>query len=138
MKNSWILISVSSGFLTGLLTYIFTQNWKISIAAVVIATAVVFLRNPKTRFMRAFYVILFTLIAKLWFLLDITTETLDLKVGLNKINNTSVIVLSFLAFFCLLFDFIERNDHISFSFNSKKNSTGNITGDDNQIDQKNG
>jgi lysylphosphatidylglycerol synthetase-like protein (DUF2156 family) len=138
MKNSWVFVSIISGLLGGILSYIFTKDWKISLAAGVFTMVIVFLRNPKRRFMRAFYIILFTLIAKIWFLLDVTTTNFDFKIGLNKLNNTSVIILGCLALLCLILDFISRENFKSSLFTIKKNKSGNIEGDSNHINQSNG
>lgn len=138
MKNSWVFISIISGLLSGVLSFVFTEKWKISLAAGVLTMVFVFLRNPKRRFMRAFYIILFTLIAKIWFLLDITAPNFNFKIGLNKINNTSVIVLGSLAFLCLVLDFLSREEFKPSFFTIKKNKSGNIDGDGNHINQRNG
>jgi len=138
MKNSWVLVSIICGLLSGIFSLIFTKNWKISLIAGVVTAVIILLRNPKRRFIRAFYVILFTLIAKIWFLLDITTPNFDLKIGLNKLNDTAVIVLGCLAFLCLVLDFFTREKFKALLLMIKKNKSGNINGDGNQINQNNG
>ena len=138
MTIKWIVVSVVSGIFGGLITYALTRSWKISLISAVTVLVIVVLNDPKRRFMKAFYVVLFPLLSNMYFETTASTESFDFFLVLKKIGTTETIVLGIIAIVCLLLDYLERKGRLKGAlFSIKKNSVGDISGDNNQVNQTN-
>ncbi len=138
MKNYWILTSIISGLLGGIITFILTGYWKLGLIAAILILVIVWVHNPKTRYMKAFYVVLLPLLSNIYFTIETKTENFNVEAGLKELDLTTVIVLGLIAFICLVLDYLERNGKLKETFLSvKKNKIGDINGSGNQINQTN-
>lgn len=138
MKINWIIISAISGLIGGLITCVLTSNWKISLICSIVVFVLVILSNPTRRYMRAFYIILFPLLSKIYFNVTTKTENIDLQAGLKELDIAETVVLGLMALTCLVLDWFERNGKLEGTiFSVSKNKVGNINGNNNKIDQTN-
>jgi len=139
MKNNWIVTSIISGILGGLLTLFLTQDWQISIICSFLIFVIVLVHNPKTRYLKAFYITLLPMLSRTYFNISVETEQLDIKAGLKDLNDSTNLVLGSIAVLCLILDYLERKGKLGFTiFSIKKNSVGNIDGNRNKLNQNNG
>jgi len=138
MKINWIVTSVIAAVIAGLITWLLTDSWKVALVSSVIVFVVVMINNPKTRYMKAFYVVLFPLLCNIYFTIHSKTENFDIEAGLRELDIASIIILGIIAGICLLLDYLERNGKLNGTILSvKKNNAGDINGDGNTINQTN-
>lgn len=138
MKNNWIITSLLLGIIGGIITYLLTWNWKLSMVISIIIAVIVFLINPKTRYMKAFYVVVFPLLSNIYFTIASKAENFNIQAGLKELDITTVVVLGLISMACLILDFLERNGKLNGTFLTfKRNKAGNINGDNNTINQTN-
>lgn len=137
MKNNWILTSVISGILGGVLTFILTCSWRVSLISAVMIAVLIYLMNPQRRYMRAFYIVVFPLISNIYFILSSKTENYDIQGGVKELDTITVVILGLISIICLLFDYLERKDNLKgFLIEISKNSTKNVSGENININQK--
>ncbi|KAA3636947.1 MAG: tetratricopeptide repeat protein [Bacteroidetes bacterium] len=118
MKIPWIITSLIASFIGGLLTYYFTSNLKTSLIASVIVFILVILRNPKRRYIKAFWVILSVLIIQNRFFFEVigTVSETNFKVGLSEERDVVSVFLILLAALTLFLDYLERNGKLTGTF----------------------
>jgi len=126
---SWITISLASSFLSGILTYIFTKSWKISLISSIIVFIIILLNNPKRRFMKAFWATfsLFATLNSFYFNVAGKISNTNFQLANNNISDTLSISLIVLSMFLLYLDYLERkkiSDPISHY--EKNNIIGNF------------
>lgn len=138
MKINWIVTSVIAATVAGMITWFLTGNWKVALVSSVIVFVVVMTNNPKTRYMKAFYVVLFPLLCNIYFTIQSKTENFDIQAGLRELDIASTVGLFILGAICLFLDYLERNGKLNGTILSvKKNKVGDINGDGNTINQTN-
>lgn len=140
MKNSWILTSLISGIAAGILCYVLTRNWPLSILSAVLVGVVVLMNNPKRRYMKAFWAILSMVLILNKFFFAVAGNLLGTQfvAGTDEVGDGVSIALVILAGICLLLDYLERNGKLNSKFFSvQKNRVGDITGNNNSINQTN-
>lgn len=137
MKINWIFISLLSGIVGGGITYLLTGDEIISLISAIVILVIVLLHNPVTRYLRAFYTVIFPLLSNFYFTLSEKTENFDFKAGLKEIDITTTIVLGSIAVICLILDYLERNGKLNGTiFSIKKNIVKNVSGTNISINQK--
>ncbi len=138
MKFTWTLTSLLVGFAAGIITFLITHHWILSLVSFVAATVLVLMNNPKRRYMKAFYVVLFPLLSNLYFELQLKTDNLSFQGGQREPDWSMTVMLGVIAIICLILDYLERNEKLGEGlFVWKRNQVGNITGNNNQINQRN-
>lgn len=136
MKNNWILTSIISGIISGILTFFLTSNWKISLIITVIVLVIVLLNNPKTRYFKAFYIVVFPLVSNIYFAFSAIKENFSFKAGLKELDITTVTILGLISVICLILDYLERNDKLKgFKIKINKNSNKKVSGNNININQ---
>ncbi|MEP0265194.1 hypothetical protein [Dokdonia sp.] len=137
MKINWIFISLLSGIIGGGITYFLTGDELISLISAIIILVIVLLHNPATRYMRAFYTVMFPLLSNFYFTLSTKTDNFDFKAGLKEMNITTTIILGVIAVLCLVLDYLERNGKLKGPFFTiKKNVAKKVSGTNISINQK--
>lgn len=138
MKINWIVTSFIAATIAGMITWFLTGSWKVALVSMVIVFVIVMINNPKTRYMKAFYVVLFPLLCNIYFTIQSKTENFDIQAGLRELDIASTIGLFILGVICLILDYLEMNGKLNGTiFSVKKNTTGDINGDGNTINQTN-
>lgn len=146
MKLSWPAKALIAGLFSGALSFLllknsslpFIENWQIALVIAAIVFVIVIRLNPKSRYYRAFGMLCWMIVAlnglifkiagKL-FGITFTIESPEASLGLNWI-------LGILGFLALVLDYLERNDKLKGTFlEIKKNKVGDVTGNNNQINQ---
>lgn len=129
MKTSWIITSLIAAIVASLLAYVLTGNWKISVISGAFVAVLVYLNNPKKRYMKAFFIVLFPLLYNFFLMVDSKTEDWDIKFGFNEVNPLTTALLGLIAIVCLVLDFLERNGKLEkLPFSSKTNKKINKPG----------
>ena len=137
MENNWIITSSISSIIGFIITYVLTGDWRISIISAILVFILVILNNPKRRYMRAFYIVLFPLLSNLYFTINSKTENFDIEAGLKEQDTIAHVVLGLICIICLILDYLERNGKLEGSiFSINKNSNKNISGTNININQK--
>lgn len=126
---NWITISLVSSLLGGILTYVFTKSWEISLISSIIVFIIIALNNPKRRFMKAFWAVfsLFAILNRFYFNVVGELSNTSFRIASNNISDTLSISLIVLAMFLLYLDYLERkkvSDPISHY--EKNNIIGNF------------
>jgi hypothetical protein len=94
------------------------------------------LNDPARRYMKAFYVVLFPLLSTIYFKFSIKTENFDLQAGIKELGTAETLSLTFIAIVCLILDWLSRKGKLKGTiFSIKKNTVGDINGNNNQINQ---
>ncbi len=138
MKLSWPLTSILIGIIGGLLTFLLTRNWKISLLAGVLISIVMLLNNPKRRYMKAFWAILSLILVLNKFFFEIMGQVsaVHFKVGSDEIGSAATVFLIVLAGIALILDYLERNGKLQGTFlEFNSNKIGNISGNNITINQ---
>jgi|GEM_PF-1821035 len=138
MKTNWIITSLISGIIGGLIAWLLTGSWQIGILSAVLIFVIVLMSNPKRRFMKAFWVVLSILVILNRFYFEIigNVSGTSYKVGSNEIGDSVSIFLIILAALCLLLDYLERNGILKGTlFKTNKNTLGDVSGNNIQINQ---
>lgn len=137
-KINWIIISIILAITGGLITFLLTKSWKLSIVSSVLIFVIALINNPRRRFIKAFWVILsMTMILNRYFF-EYTGKLfdIDLKIGTNEAEPVVTVFLIILAGLALILDYLERGGKLKGTFlEIKKNKIGDITGDNNEINQ---
>ncbi len=139
MKN-WIITALISGIIGGVLTYIITRDTLTSSIASILVFIIIVLNNPKTRYLKAFYIVTFPLLSTIYFIIESKTDNFNIEAGLKQLDKITVLTLGIIAIVCLILDYLERNDKLKGrgAFISKKSNTiGDIKGDNNKVMQNN-
>lgn len=138
MKINWIVTSLIAATIAGMITWFLTGNWKVALVGSAIVFVIVMINNPKTRYMKAFYAVLFPILCNVYFTIQSKTENFDIEAGLRELDKTTTIALAIIAAICLLLDYLERSGKLNGTILSvKKNTIGDINGDGNMINQTN-
>lgn len=136
MKLNWIITSSLYGFIGGFITYILTYNWKVSLIISIVIAIIVIVNNPKTRYLKAFYVALLPLITSIYFSITSKTDSFDIQAGLKELDKFTIFFLGLICIVCLVLDYLERNEKLKGNlFSIHKNSNKNITGSNININQ---
>jgi len=139
MKN-WIITALISGIIGGVLTYIITRDTLTCSIATILVFIIIVLNNPKTRYLKAFYIVIFPLLSTIYFTIESKTDNFNIVAGLKQLDKITVLTLGIIAIVCLILDYLERNDKLKGrgAFISKKSNTiGDIKGDNNKVMQNN-
>ncbi|MFP4846037.1 hypothetical protein [Winogradskyella sp. PE311] len=136
MKINWIIIAVVSAVIGGIITGILTNDFIISIISAILIFLIVIFNNPNRRYIKGFYIVIFPLLSNIYFKATHKSKNFDVEAGFKELDNTTTIVLGLIAIICLVLDYLERKGKLGNHILSiKKNKVGDITGDNNQINQ---
>lgn len=142
MKNQWIIISFAVAIFLAIGSYfVLIPDWTISLFIVFpIALVLMLIRNPELVFFRAFILIMsiFLVLNKFFFKLDGQTGDYKFQIGSNELGTGENIGLLILAFLSLILHFLKTTGKLEGTFfDFRQNKIGNISGNNNQINQNN-
>lgn len=136
-KITWILTSIIGGIISGGIVYYLTESLTWSIISFSIVSVLLLIHNPSTRYMKAFYVLLFPLLNDVYFKIKVFGSSYNLEAGMDKSDVISTITLFLLSATCLILDFITRSDKkFKFTWTRNKNIIKGASGDNITISQK--
>ncbi|WGK69962.1 hypothetical protein P0082_03645 [Candidatus Haliotispira prima] len=131
MKMNWTRTSAISSVAGGIVTYLITGSWPVSLVCAVALFLIVIWLDPKRRSLRAFWAALAPLLSNAYFTIQVKTENFDIQGGLQQLDMTTTLVLGVIALTCLFLDRLERSGKwkgawFFFYKNSAKNSAKNL------------
>jgi hypothetical protein len=139
MRNSWLLIALFSGVLTGLITFFLTDSWKLSWLAGMLITIPVMINNPNRRFLKAFWVMIFMIVVVNKYFLKLIGEFsgISFKFESELMGNLVITLLVLLSCTSLLLDYVEKSGKgISFFVSVNKNDLKKFTNSGDNIQQQ--
>ncbi|QHI35071.1 hypothetical protein IMCC3317_04170 [Kordia antarctica] len=140
MTKNWVFISIGIGIISGIIAYLFVQNWKLSLVVTILVTVISLVFNPKLFYARISLFAFSALIGLNKFSFEFIGKILDIdfKIQNDTANTTTTIVLFIITILCLILFFLERNDKLKgtfldFSSKDNKKASIDITGDGNIV-----
>lgn len=115
-SDKWWLASLIVGLVAFLISIILIGKWKIALALGIIASVLTIFRNPKTRFMRAFWAVLSLLISVNYFSINLIlnylhksdNSDLDVQLSIKEPSVILSILLILLLIILAILDYHER------------------------------
>ncbi len=130
MKNNWTIKAIVSAVITWVITYWLTNSTTAAtISAMLIFIGLLFI-NPKTRYIRAFFIVITPLLSNFVFSIEIE----NFQAGIKQLDWVTTIALTLIAIVCLLLDYFERNGKWKGIFICNKNKA-NASGENITINQ---
>ncbi|OJJ15846.1 hypothetical protein BKI52_36620 [marine bacterium AO1-C] len=134
-KIGWTIKSLIAGIVSGGIAYYYSQNRHIAFFILFFTTIIVFLHDPKRRFIRFAWALFWMILAlnKYFFEFAGNLAGVKFKVGANEVDYRVSIVLALMMGLALFLDFLEQKDKLPKGLFSKventfTNSKNNVPG----------
>ncbi len=136
MNKNLAVILILFASVGAIITGFLTESWLYS-SIIFLALLVLGIWFSRRRiFLTLFFVCISPLLTSLTYQLNIQTENFNFQVALKELNTIPSWILGICSILCLFFFFLERNGAIKNPLlSSKKNSIGDVTGNNSSINQ---